>query len=90
MTTTKSSQVNTYANQILAEIRHDIGTGQVPVTAASFSELHEYVDANEYLIAIFGENLALDDAQLAFENEILNEVDTRIKQGALLGGDSAA
>ena len=30
------------------EILNDIKHGPVPVTVASFSELHDYVDANEY------------------------------------------
>ena len=31
-----------------AEIRHDVSKGLVPPTVATFSELHDYVDANEY------------------------------------------
>jgi len=31
-----------------SEILEDIRTGKVPATVASFSELHDYVDANEY------------------------------------------
>jgi hypothetical protein len=31
-----------------SEILADIAAGTVPATVASFSELHEYVDANEY------------------------------------------
>ena len=31
-----------------AEILEDIATGRVPDTVSSFSELHDYVDANEY------------------------------------------
>lgn len=30
------------------EVRQSIRIGQVPATVASFSELHDYVDANEY------------------------------------------
>ena len=30
------------------EILEDMESGRVPVTVASFSELHDYVDANEY------------------------------------------
>ena len=31
-----------------AEILEDIATGREPDTVSSFSELHDYVDANEY------------------------------------------
>jgi hypothetical protein len=31
-----------------AEVLADIEAGNVPTTVASFSELHDYVDANEY------------------------------------------
>jgi hypothetical protein len=31
-------------------ILDDISAGMIPSTVASFSELHDYVDANEYLI----------------------------------------
>ena len=31
-----------------AEILEDIASGVVPDTVSSFSELHDYVDANEY------------------------------------------
>lgn len=30
-------------------INHDIDLGDIPSTVSSFSELHDYVDANEYL-----------------------------------------
>ena len=35
-------------DQMKAEINADIAAGQVPATVKSFSELHDYVDANEY------------------------------------------
>lgn len=34
--------------QVMAEIDHDIEQGVVPPTVASFSELHDHVDANCY------------------------------------------
>ena len=34
------------------EILEDMSNGIVPTTVSSFSELHDYVDANEYLSLI--------------------------------------
>lgn len=34
--------------QMKVEILEDVSTGRVPKTVASFSELHDYVDANCY------------------------------------------
>ncbi len=42
--------IDHYATQIMVMIGEDIYEGVVPETAISFSELHEYVDANEYMI----------------------------------------
>lgn len=38
----------TWAGEILAEIDSDIRSGLVPATVASFRELHDHVDANDY------------------------------------------
>jgi hypothetical protein len=45
MTTTSE-----YADRIMAEIDDDIKAGLIPATVASFSELHDYVDANDYAL----------------------------------------
>lgn len=39
-----------YADKIKAMIREDVASGQVPASVTTFEELHEHVDANEYLI----------------------------------------
>lgn len=67
------------------EIAADVFDGRVPATVGSFSELHDYVDANCYA------GLCEDSAPLPSENEWLNdrvndamdEVDAWIKQGGL-------
>ena len=38
------------AARIMRAIDHDIAAGLVPAGVASFAELHDHVDANEYLI----------------------------------------
>jgi hypothetical protein len=44
------------ALKVLVEIRKDMGAGTIPLAVTSFAELHDYVDANEYLLA------AMEDA----------------------------
>jgi hypothetical protein len=41
------------ALQMIRSIKADMETGAVPVTVRTFSELHDYVDANEYLIEAY-------------------------------------
>ena len=64
-----------------AEILVDIEDGTVPTTVATFSELHDYVDANMYaddLICI----AMLDGADyLSFINEVTDEVDAWLRAG---------
>lgn len=71
------------------EVREDILAGRVPNTASSFSELHDYVDANEYgglCEDWFWPHLAWDDEdawygskeqdeQTNFMNRVQDEVD---------------
>lgn len=67
------------------EIEADVASGRVPATVGSFSELHDYVDANEYgQLATPG---FFDDCEAAgvdwvdVANEIQGEVDAWIKAG---------
>lgn len=75
-------------------IINDINAGIIPPTVKSFSELHNYVDANEYggfcidtfaeqLIELFGgrdEDEGLPDDYVAFMNEAQSIVDNWIKK----------
>ncbi|MFY1673970.1 hypothetical protein ACN27G_29125 [Plantactinospora sp. WMMB334] len=45
------TDVHTYADLITAEIDGDIAEGALPARVRTFGELHDYVDANDYLIA---------------------------------------
>jgi len=67
------------------EIREDVASGRVPAEVASFSELHDYVDANEYG-GICDEALvsALSDEQFsAIGNVVQDALDAWIKGGGL-------
>lgn len=67
------------------EILADIRQGLVPATVATFAELHDYVDANEYgdLTGwLFSdEEEGWTDADVADMNAVQNTLDTWIKAG---------
>lgn len=72
--------IQEWVESVLAEIRQDVACGIVPATVASFSELHDHVDANDYGQEIpegEGENLH------ALWIEVQDQVDAAIKRGAL-------
>lgn len=56
----------------MALIREDIAAGIVPREVGSFTDLHDYLDANEYVP--YG---------LRFGNPVLALVDARIRSGEL-------
>jgi hypothetical protein len=71
-------------NEILA----DVASGRVPVSCMSFSELHDYVDANEYggaVEALDSEEVDSEDFDTDFWNRVQHEVDLWIRAGALRG-----
>ena len=77
-------------------IINDINAGIIPPIVKSFSDLHSYVDANEYggfcidtfaeqLIELFGgrdEDEGLPDDYVAFMNEAQNIIDAWIKNAS--------
>ena len=79
--------------QMVREIKADINSGTVPATIASFSELHDYVDANEYgsfcddkfadkMIAYFGgrdEHEGMPQGFIDFMNYCQNVVDSMLQ-----------
>jgi hypothetical protein len=71
------TSISEYADRIMAEIDGDIQAGHVPATVASFSELHDHVDANEYLTdaGYWWENT---DESMAFVNAVEAEVSRRL------------
>ena len=74
-----------YIEKVKREILKDVDNGEFPRTVKSFSELHDYVDANEYLILVHnmtGKKSLLDNLNLF--NQVSIEVDSWIRSGALL------
>lgn len=66
------------------EIRADVKLGRVPTTVTSFSELHDYVDANEYGGLCDDGQPGMDHEDwIAWGNDIQTRVDSWIKGGGL-------
>ena len=69
------------------EIQADVKLGRVPTSVTSFSELHDYVDANEYGGLCDDGQPGMDHEDwIAWGNSIQTRVDTWIKGGGLLSG----
>jgi hypothetical protein len=65
-----------FADKVMTMIDEDIAAGKVPAWVGSFSALHDYVDANEYLIqALDG---AWESGDLVMGNAVSDEVDQRL------------
>lgn len=64
-----------------AEILADIANGTVPETVSSFSELHDYTDANMYADELICNRLMEGDEYLTFINAITDEVDVWLRTG---------
>lgn len=62
------------------EVLADIASGRVPASVASFAELHDHVDANEYGGACEG-GFDGSDESTAFWNRVQGEVDAWLKAG---------
>lgn len=68
-----------YADSIMAEIDHDISIGQVPATVASFAELHDHVDGNDYALQCIPQDAAgCWDEWMELANEVEAEVSRRL------------
>jgi len=63
---------------MIQEIKADMAAGTVPATVKDFSQLHDYVDANEYLInalaAAGWDHDPASEAQAAFLNRAMSMV----------------
>ena len=85
MTKTACPSTEHLANLIKAEILADVRAGVVPETVASFSELHDHVDANCYgglcfdLYDLLIDFCGGEDEAVALINAAQNEVDAWIK-----------
>lgn len=63
-----------------AMIIDDINAGLVPDDIASFHEIHDYVDGNEYFIEALGTDIGFDEL-IEIANEVQAELDKWIKAG---------
>jgi hypothetical protein len=77
------------SQHVINEIKVDMRKGYVPVSCSTFSELHDHVDANEYLInalelegiafLMAGDNITPEEdaaleAQAAVDNRVMDIV----------------
>jgi hypothetical protein len=79
-----------WADMVRLAILADVRDGVVPRTVGSFSELHSFVDANEYVLAILRDQFDGSDESLRVANTIDDEVDEWIKGGGLEGESDEA
>lgn len=73
MTDTYRTRVQSYAHDVITLIREDMASGKVAASVRGFPDLHDYVDANEYLIQV-GLPWGTDGAYL-LNNAVSDEVD---------------
>ena len=78
----KADELHRVVERAKAEILADVASGTVPNTCASFSELHDYTDANGYGGAF---ERPFDNNETDFWNAVQDAVDRWIKQGGLKG-----
>ena len=79
--------MTTIATLIKTEILSDVRSGRVPATVESFSDLHDYVDANEYLINAgvpWDVDPVTGETDLGPTNAVTDIVDAWLKDGGLI------
>lgn len=60
-------------------VNADIKNGVIPTTVKSFSELHDYVDANEYVILAYDGKISFSQKWFKEANKLMDEVDLWLK-----------
>jgi len=78
---TIDSDLSNVVARAKSEILFDVTAGTIPASCGSFSELHDYVDANGYGGAFERE---FDNEETDFWNAVSDVVDAWIKAGGLL------
>jgi hypothetical protein len=82
------AQIQRYAADVQRMITEDMTAGVIPDTARSFAELHDHVDANEYVISALdgyqprGDDLSevmFSDAETAMANAVTDAVDAWLR-----------
>jgi hypothetical protein len=80
-----------FADKVMTMIDEDIADGTMPADVASFTDLHDHVDANTYLIdALAGAfprggndaEVLFGDAEIAMGNAVSDEVNHRLAERA--------
>ncbi len=75
-----------YVDRIMAMIREDAERSQVPRDIASFAALHDYLDANDYLIQAdvpWGTDPGAGKDGAEMVNVVCDEVSRRLEAGEL-------
>lgn len=75
---TEAEVVAYFADHVMDAVRGDVSRGYVPRDVASWTELHNHVDANQY-----SEAADLDSLSGALVNAVDAECDRRIRAGEL-------
>lgn len=75
-----AQQLDTWAHDIMRAVVDDIAEHRIPLGVRTFSELHNYVDANEYLLATscpWGRDVATqaDDCGVRYHNDLTERVE---------------
>lgn len=86
-----TTAVSRYADRILAMVREDmerpsLSIHHIPRDVTSFTELHEYCDANDYLTQAgvpWGTDLGAGEDGVELLNMVCSEVTRRLEAGEL-------
>lgn len=82
---TTGRTVDEIASHVLTEIGRDIDLERVPRDVRSFSELHDHVDANDYLVDLAPIGDSVDaDANLALCNAVTDIVNAALERRLLV------
>jgi hypothetical protein len=74
-----AQSISQYADMIMGLVDADMRLGRIPATVASFSELHDYVDANDYALEVIPRDAAPSwDAWMELANDVEAEVSGRL------------
>ena len=81
MTTPRWASLEQTIERSKSEILRDVADGTIPATCASYSQLHDYVDANGYGGAFEHD---FDNEETDFWNAVQDAVDAWIKAGGIM------
>jgi hypothetical protein len=71
-----------YVAEVKRLVLKDIADGTMPADVKTFSEMHDHVDANEYLIdAMPGYDWGLENGSIDYANRVADTVDEWLRNG---------